>query len=180
MAQSCSSRACSSSAIPDGLETIVAEVQEIKRQVCAIVESAQEQSSGLRQINTAVNQLDQDTQKNAATVEEAIAANYSLANEVRTLESSQCPRRRGNGSLAAIEGEVRAFCTALGYDRFVPFSAFAAQDEMVARCARGDSFSPPREGQCRGSASDRYGPTVASCKIHIRHCRRAGISRLML
>ncbi|MBB3428988.1 hypothetical protein FHT85_006019 [Rhizobium sp. BK312] len=111
----------------------MAEVQEIKRQVCAIVESAQEQSSGLRQINTAVNQLDQDTQKNAATVEEAMAANYSLANEVRTPESSQCPRRRGNGSLAAIEGEVRAFCTALGYDRFVPFSAFAAQDEMVER-----------------------------------------------
>lgn len=72
----------------NGLETIVAEVQEIKHHVSAIVESAQEQSSRLQQINTAVNQLDQDTQKNAATVEEAIAANYSLANEVRTLESS--------------------------------------------------------------------------------------------
>ncbi|WP_244654666.1 methyl-accepting chemotaxis protein, partial [Rhizobium wenxiniae] len=36
------------------LEMIVAEVQEINRHVAAIVESAQEQSSGLQQINTAV------------------------------------------------------------------------------------------------------------------------------
>ncbi len=45
------------------LETIVSEVQEINRHVLAIVESAQEQSSGLQQINTAVNQMDQDTQR---------------------------------------------------------------------------------------------------------------------
>ncbi len=43
---------------------------EINRHVLAIVESAQEQSSGLQQINTAVKQMDQDTQKNAAMVEE--------------------------------------------------------------------------------------------------------------
>ncbi|WP_421424317.1 methyl-accepting chemotaxis protein, partial [Agrobacterium rosae] len=46
------------------LETIVTEVQEINRHVVAIVDAAQEQSSGLQQINTAVNQMDQDTQKN--------------------------------------------------------------------------------------------------------------------
>ncbi|PYB73366.1 methyl-accepting chemotaxis protein [Rhizobium wuzhouense] len=69
------------------LETIVAEVQEINRHVLAIVESAQEQSSGLQQINTAVNQMDQDTQKNAAMVEETTAASYSLAQEVVALNS---------------------------------------------------------------------------------------------
>jgi methyl-accepting chemotaxis protein len=67
------------------LETIVAEVQEINRHVLAIVESAQEQSSGLQQINTAVNQMDQDTQKNAAMVEETTAASYGLAQEVVAL-----------------------------------------------------------------------------------------------
>ncbi len=45
------------------LETIVSEVQEINRHVLAIVESAQEQASGLAQINTAVNQMDQDTRR---------------------------------------------------------------------------------------------------------------------
>jgi methyl-accepting chemotaxis protein len=67
------------------LETIVAEVQEINRHVLAIVESAQEQSSGLQQINTAVNQMDQDTQKNAAMVEETTAASYGLAKEVAAM-----------------------------------------------------------------------------------------------
>jgi len=67
------------------LETIVAEVQDIDRNVAAIVEAAQEQSSGLQQINTAVNQMDQDTQKNAAMVEETTAASHSLAREVTSL-----------------------------------------------------------------------------------------------
>ncbi|MFC3073974.1 methyl-accepting chemotaxis protein [Shinella pollutisoli] len=67
------------------LETIVAEVQDIDRNVAAIVEAAQEQSSGLQQINTAVNQMDQDTQKNVAMVEETTAASHSLAREVTSL-----------------------------------------------------------------------------------------------
>jgi len=67
------------------LQTIVSEVQEINRHVAAIVESAQEQSAGLQQINIAVNQMDQDTQKNAAMVEETTAASHSLAKEVASL-----------------------------------------------------------------------------------------------
>ncbi len=67
------------------LATIVLEVQEINRHVVSIVESAQEQSSGLQQINTAVNQMDQDTQKNAAMVEETNAASHNLAKEVASL-----------------------------------------------------------------------------------------------
>ncbi len=67
------------------LETIVTEVQEINRHVVAIVEAAHEQSSGLQQINNAVNQMDQDTQKNAAMVEEQTAASHSLAREAASL-----------------------------------------------------------------------------------------------
>ncbi|MBB3443519.1 methyl-accepting chemotaxis protein [Rhizobium sp. BK379] len=67
------------------LEAIVAEVQEINRHIAAIVEASQEQSSGLDQINLAVNQMDQDTQKNAAMVEESTAASHNLAKEVASL-----------------------------------------------------------------------------------------------
>ncbi|OQP86471.1 methyl-accepting chemotaxis protein [Rhizobium rhizosphaerae] len=69
------------------LTTIVSEVQEINRHVAAIVEAAQEQSSGLQQINTAVSQMDQDTQKNAAMVEESTAASHGLASEVSSLNN---------------------------------------------------------------------------------------------
>ncbi|MBO9125122.1 MULTISPECIES: methyl-accepting chemotaxis protein [unclassified Rhizobium] len=67
------------------LKSIVAEVQEINRHVNAIVESAHEQSSGLQQINTAVNQMDQDTQKNAAMVEQTTATTHGLSSEVASL-----------------------------------------------------------------------------------------------
>ncbi len=39
---------------------------------------AKEQASGLQEINTAINQMDQVTQQNAATVEDATAARQSL------------------------------------------------------------------------------------------------------
>lgn len=80
------------------LETIVAEVQEINRHVSAIVESAQEQSSGLQQINTAVNQMDQDTQKNAAMVEQTTAASHSLAREVVSLSQLLGQFKLGEGA----------------------------------------------------------------------------------
>ncbi|MFC3072024.1 methyl-accepting chemotaxis protein [Shinella pollutisoli] len=86
------------------LDAIVAEVQEINQHVAAIVESAQEQSAGLQQINTAVNTMDQDTQKNAAMVEETTAASHSLAMEVNAL--NQLLRQFRLGSKAGGERQV--------------------------------------------------------------------------
>ncbi len=63
------------------LGVIVSQVQQINTNVSAIVEAAKEQSLGLKEINTAVNTLDQGTQQNAAMVEEATAAAHSLAKE---------------------------------------------------------------------------------------------------
>ncbi|MBB3570071.1 hypothetical protein FHX05_004201 [Rhizobium sp. BK491] len=60
-------------------------MEEIDRNVRAIVEAAREQATGLQEINTAVNSIDQGTQQNAAMVEESTAASYSLAKEVTAL-----------------------------------------------------------------------------------------------
>ncbi|MDL2410664.1 methyl-accepting chemotaxis protein [Rhizobium calliandrae] len=67
------------------LQQIVREVEDIDRNVRAIVEAAREQATGLQEINTAVNSIDQGTQQNAAMVEESTAASYSLAKEVTAL-----------------------------------------------------------------------------------------------
>ncbi len=67
------------------LSTIVQEVQEINTHVSAIAESAREQSLGLKEINTAVNSIDQGTQQNAAMVEQSTAASHSLAQEAVAL-----------------------------------------------------------------------------------------------
>ncbi|MDR9783437.1 methyl-accepting chemotaxis protein [Rhizobium redzepovicii] len=67
------------------LEEIVTQVGDINGNVVAIVEASREQATGLKEINQAVNSLDQATQQNAAMVEESTAASHSLATEAETL-----------------------------------------------------------------------------------------------
>jgi methyl-accepting chemotaxis protein len=61
------------------LERIVAQVTEINGVIAEIAASAQEQASGLGEVNTAVNQMDQVTQQNAAMVEQTAAVSGQLA-----------------------------------------------------------------------------------------------------
>jgi methyl-accepting chemotaxis protein len=67
------------------LAHIVSQVQAVSVNVTAIVEGAKEQATGLKEINTAVNLMDQWTQQNAAMVEESTAASHSLAKEAEAL-----------------------------------------------------------------------------------------------
>ena len=67
------------------LTQIVGQVSEIDKVVSDIAGSAQEQATGLAQVNTAVNQMDQVTQQNAAMVEQSTAAVHSLAQEAEAL-----------------------------------------------------------------------------------------------
>ena len=65
----------------------VVQVAEIDIVVSRIVVSAQEQASALHQVNTALNQMDQVTQQNAAMVEETTAAAHMLNQESDELAS---------------------------------------------------------------------------------------------
>lgn len=60
-------------------------VAEIDGLVSEIAASTQEQATGLREVNTAVDLMDQVTQQNAAMVEQATAASQSLTNEAGQL-----------------------------------------------------------------------------------------------
>ena len=62
-------------------------IVEINGHMEAIAMSAKEQSTGLGEVNSAVNQMDQTTQQNAAMVEESTAASAALAHEAQTLRS---------------------------------------------------------------------------------------------
>jgi methyl-accepting chemotaxis protein len=66
----------------EALERIAQHVVSINASVGAIAASTSEQSQGLGQINSAVNQMDQMTQQSAAMVEEAAATGQSLTHEV--------------------------------------------------------------------------------------------------
>ena len=80
------------------LQQIVTEVQDIDRNVVAIVEASREQSTGLAEINKAVNAMDQNTQQNAAMVEESTAASHSLAKQAAALRELVAQFRIGQHS----------------------------------------------------------------------------------
>jgi methyl-accepting chemotaxis protein len=82
------------------LDAIVVEVQEINRHVHAIAEASREQSIGLQEINTAVNTMDEGTQKNAAMVEETTAASHSLAHEAMALSQLMSQFKLDGGAVA--------------------------------------------------------------------------------
>jgi len=67
------------------LASILQRVSHISELISAIATGAQEQSTGLVEINTGMNQLDQVTQQNAAMVEEATAAGQLLNSDAQAL-----------------------------------------------------------------------------------------------
>jgi methyl-accepting chemotaxis protein len=69
----------------EALNAIGGFIGQINSHMNAIAISAKEQSTGLAEINTAVNSMDQSTQRNAAMVEESTAAASSLAQEAAKL-----------------------------------------------------------------------------------------------
>ncbi|MCQ4635074.1 MCP four helix bundle domain-containing protein [Shinella sp. CPCC 100929] len=69
----------------EALQSIGGFVATINQHMEAIAVSAREQSVGLSEINTAVNQMDQTTQQNAAMVEETNAASATLVAQAEKL-----------------------------------------------------------------------------------------------
>ena len=69
----------------EALQAIGGYVVTINQHMEAIAVSAREQAVGLSEINTAVNQMDQTTQQNAAMVEESNAASATLVAQAETL-----------------------------------------------------------------------------------------------
>ncbi len=67
------------------LRTISKLIVDINDHVVAISTAAREQSTGLAEVNVAVNGMDQTTQQNAAMVEESSAAASTLASEAMKL-----------------------------------------------------------------------------------------------
>ncbi|NYT34514.1 methyl-accepting chemotaxis protein [Rhizobium sp. WYCCWR 11128] len=94
------------------LKAISEQIARINQHMDAIAVSAREQSTGLAEVNTAVNSMDQVTQQNAAMVEQSTAASGQLAEEAAKLRelvsrfrlratASQSATGRRGGQLAA-------------------------------------------------------------------------------
>ena len=86
----------------EALKTIETSIVTINQHMDAIATSSREQSVGLNEVNTAVNQMDQVTQQNAAMVEEANAAGATLASEANRLRELIGQFDLGRGSTPAV------------------------------------------------------------------------------
>jgi methyl-accepting chemotaxis protein len=84
----------------EALAGIVTKVTEIDALISEIALSAQEQATGLNQVNAAVNQMDQMTQQNAAMVEQTTAAAANLKTEARGLAEQVAHFETGAGHQA--------------------------------------------------------------------------------
>ncbi|GKS73399.1 MCP four helix bundle domain-containing protein [Acidovorax sp. SUPP950] len=91
------------------MEEIVSSVQRVSDIIGEITAATSEQSDGIRQVNTAVNQLDQMTQQNAALVEESAAAAESLNDQASRLAATVARfRLNAMGSAGLARGALAA------------------------------------------------------------------------
>ena len=67
------------------MDEIVGSVKRVGDIIGEISSAASEQSDGIGQVNTAISELDQMTQQNAALVEESTAASLSLGDQAQRL-----------------------------------------------------------------------------------------------
>ncbi|MDD5299082.1 MAG: methyl-accepting chemotaxis protein [Gallionella sp.] len=70
------------------MEEIVTAIKRVTDIMSEITAASQEQSQGIEQVNTAITQMDEVTQQNAALVEEAAAAAESLEEQAQNLAVS--------------------------------------------------------------------------------------------
>ncbi len=90
----------------DALQRIVERVSAINGLIASISSSTEEQSTGLGEVNTAVNQMDQVTQQNAAMVEQTSAASRSLAQDADDLSRLVAQFRLSKGAVET-DGSLR-------------------------------------------------------------------------
>ncbi len=84
------------------LQRIVDRVAEIDTLVTEIAASAQEQATGLHQVNSAINEMDQVTQQNAAMVEQSTAASDHPVHRLPVVKAAQHHRTSSRAAVAAL------------------------------------------------------------------------------
>lgn len=92
----------------ESLLKIENQINDIAETIQTIVQSYREQSSGLQEINTAINHMDQTTQQNAAMVEETNAACMELLSLSTTLKEAVSRFTLVQGAGATSPARLRA------------------------------------------------------------------------
>jgi len=117
----------------EALRTIGGFITDMNTHMDAIAVSAKEQSTGLSEVNQAVNSMDQTTQQNAAMVEESNAASSELAGEagkLRELISQFKVDGAATAQSAALHATAQTMARAVQPASRQPAAKAAAQPQM--------------------------------------------------
>ena len=90
------------------MEEIVTSIRRVTDIMSEITAASVEQSQGIEQVNTAITQMDEVTQQNAALVEEAAAAAESLEEQAQILAASVATFKVDNSESLAVATHVPA------------------------------------------------------------------------
>jgi methyl-accepting chemotaxis protein len=127
---------------------VVESVQRVTAIVTEISHASQEQSTGIAEIGTAVTQMDQSTQQNAALVEQATAAAQSLQQQAQAMVASVAVFRTAGGD---------ALVPAAGAGRHpAPVAAPRTAPPVVAQAA-GPALAPARAKAAKAATADDEG-----------------------
>ncbi len=105
------------------------------RQISA---SASEQAIGLKEINQAMNQMDQVTQQNAAMVEETTAASVTLNDEAQTLKQLviALPRHPASSHASALRSTAQQMRAPTAAPAYRPAAAPAPRRAVRSHTVR--------------------------------------------
>ncbi|MEM6473976.1 MAG: methyl-accepting chemotaxis protein [Planctomycetota bacterium] len=139
----------------DTLRDIVERVQKVTQIVGSIAAASSEQSEGISQVNTAIGQMDDLTQQNAALVEEVAAASQSLNQEAANL--SELVRKF---TVSTSRSDVRApAVSAPSASLPAPTqSESTAKKPFVERRSAERPWTPPVEPEIRSPMNDSAEP----------------------
>ena len=104
------------------MEEIVTSIKRVTDIMSEITAATVEQSQGIEQVNTAITQMDEVTQQNAALVEEAAAAAESLEEQAQNLSTSVSMFKidqSATGSLLALANKADSAKTGTHFDEAI-------------------------------------------------------------
>ncbi len=85
---------CVAGAVAQTPGTIVGDIARVSNCVQGISSASDEQAQGVEQVNTAVADMDQATQRNAAGIEESASASEELASQASSVKTDDGHRTR--------------------------------------------------------------------------------------
>jgi hypothetical protein len=124
--------------------------------VAEIASASQEQSQGISQVNTAVIQMDQVTQTNAASAEESASASEELNGQAESLKDAVASLQQlvGGASDAQTHEPIKEAVAKSVRSKITPSRTPAFNVPAAAR-SNGNSLSHPDGGQRRGDSHGR-------------------------